>query len=58
ILIVHGRQDTVVPLSAAHRLRDYLLNLGAAVQYRELDMGHEISLELLELLREFILLNR
>ncbi len=58
ILIVHGRQDTVVPLSAAHRLRDYLLNSGAAVQYRELDMGHEISLELLELLREFILFNR
>ena len=55
ILIVHGRQDTVVPLNAAHRVRDYLLNLGAPMQYKEFDMGHEIRPEALEVIREFIL---
>ncbi len=57
ILIVHGRQDTVVPLNAAHRVRDYLLNLGAPMQYKEFDMGHEIQPDALEVIREFILLN-
>lgn len=57
VLIVHGRQDKVVPLSAAHRVRDYLLNLGAPIQYKELDMGHEIRPEVLDALRDFILVN-
>jgi len=57
ILIVHGRQDTVVPLSAAQKVRDYLINLGAPMQYKEFDMGHEIQPEALEVIREFILVN-
>jgi phospholipase/carboxylesterase len=57
VLIVHGRQDTVVPLSAAHRVRDYLMSLGTPMQYKEFDMGHEIQLEVLEVIREFILVN-
>lgn len=57
VLIVHGRQDKVVPLSAAHRVRDYLLNLGAPIQYKELDMGHEILPDVLDALRDFILVN-
>ena len=57
ILIVHGRQDTVVPLNAAHRVRDYLLNLGAPMQYKEFDMGHEIRPDALDVIREFILVN-
>ncbi|MBD0343390.1 MAG: alpha/beta hydrolase [Coleofasciculus sp. Co-bin14] len=57
VLIVHGKQDTVVPLSAARRVRDYLLRLGAPMQYKEFDIGHEISAEVLEVVREFILVN-
>lgn len=57
VLIVHGRQDTVVPISAAQRVRDYLLNLGAPMQYKEFNMGHEIRPEVLEVIREFILVN-
>ena len=57
VLIVHGRQDTVVPLNAAHRVRDYLMSLGAPMQYKEFDMGHEIRLEVLEAIRDFILVN-
>lgn len=57
VLIVHGRQDKVVPLSAANRVRDYLLGLGAPIQYKEFDMGHEVRPEVLDLLRDFILVN-
>lgn len=57
VLIVHGRQDTVVPLSAARKVRDYLLSLGAPMQYKEFDIGHEISAEVLEIVQEFILVN-
>jgi len=53
-LIVHGRQDTVVPLSAAVRSRDTLTALGASVQYREFDMGHEILPEVVALVRSFV----
>ena len=57
VLIVHGRQDTVVPLSAAQRVRDYLISLGTPMQYKEFDMGHEIRPEVVELIRDFILVN-
>ena len=57
VLIVHGRQDTVVPITAAQRVRDYLLSLGAPMQYKEFEMGHEIRPDVIEILREFILVN-
>ncbi|MEQ9548473.1 MAG: alpha/beta fold hydrolase [Coleofasciculus sp. G3-WIS-01] len=57
VLIVHGRQDNVVPLRVAHRLRDYLLALGAPMQYKEVDMGHEIAPEVVEIVQDFILVN-
>jgi phospholipase/carboxylesterase len=55
ILLVHGRQDTVVPLSAAQQSHEALVALGAKVQYQEFDMGHEIRPEVLSLVRNFIL---
>lgn len=57
VLIVHGRQDAVVPLVAAQRLRDYLLAMGAPIQYKEVNMGHEIVPEVIEIVRDFILVN-
>jgi phospholipase/carboxylesterase len=57
VLIMHGRQDTVVPLEAAVLARETLESLGAAVQYYEFDMGHEIRPEMLELLRNFVVAN-
>lgn len=53
VLIVHGRQDSVVPLKAAQSARDNLVALGVSVQYQEFDMGHEIRPEVLPLLRDF-----
>jgi phospholipase/carboxylesterase len=54
VLMVHGRQDAVVPLAAAVQARDRLLAAGVNVTYQELDMGHEIQLEVLKLMKSFI----
>ncbi len=54
VLIVHGRQDSVVPLKAAQYARDNLTALGVSVQYQEFDMGHEIRPEVLPLIRNFV----
>jgi phospholipase/carboxylesterase len=53
-LITHGRRDEVVPLSAAVKARETLESVGVAVQYEEFDMGHEIGLQMLDLLRNFV----
>lgn len=54
ILIVHGRQDAIVPLRAALTARDTLTAAGAAVAYHEFEMGHEIRPEVLPLLHQFV----
>jgi phospholipase/carboxylesterase len=54
ILMVHGRQDPVVPLAAAHLAKNRLLELGATLQYQEFDMGHEISPLVLNEMQQFI----
>ena len=55
VLITHGRQDTVVPLQSALAACKALESLGVAVQYQEFNIGHEISPEILELLRNFVI---
>ena len=54
ILMVHGRQDTVVPLSAAHIARQQLDAIHAIVDYKEFDMGHEVSPLVLNEVQQFI----
>ena len=54
ILMVHGRQDAVVPLKAAHLAKDNLIKLGASINYEEFDMGHEISPLVLTRMQHFI----
>jgi phospholipase/carboxylesterase len=53
VLMVHGRQDPVVPLLAAQQAKDSLLAQGVNVDYREFEMGHEIQFEVLEQMQEF-----
>jgi len=53
VLMVHGRQDMVVPLSSAQTSRDRLQTLGVPMTYEELDGGHEISLRVLQLMQNF-----
>lgn len=55
VIIMHGRQDSIVPLAAAQNARDNLVALGVSVQYHEFDMGHEIRPEVLPVIRKFAL---
>ena len=54
-LIVHGRQDMVVPVTAAQQARDELGAIGVSVQYQEFDMGHEVPAPATNLMQQFIL---
>lgn len=54
-LIMHGRSDRVVPLQAAVKARETLESLSVSVEYQEFDAEHEINLEMLGVLRNYIL---
>ncbi len=54
-LIMHGTKDRVVPLQAALKARETLELLAVTVQYQEFDAEHEINIEMLGVLRKFIL---
>ncbi len=57
ILLVHGTEDRVVPVSAAHYIRDTLKSWGIISDYHEFTMGHEIRPEVLQLVRNFVITN-
>lgn len=54
VLMMHGQQDTVVPLGAAHKAKSLLESWGVNVEYHEFSASHEINLQMLEKLRNFI----
>lgn len=54
VLIVHGKQDLVVPVAEARNAKDKLTAIGVDVQYHEFEMGHEIIPPVLELLQKFV----
>ena len=54
VLMVHGRQDLVVPLSAAQQSLRSLQALNVDVRYREFDMGHEIQPLVLAQVQSFV----
>jgi phospholipase/carboxylesterase len=54
VLIVHGRQDDVVPIAAARESQQTLTQLGVDVRYQEFEMGHSIVPEVLQVVREFV----
>jgi phospholipase/carboxylesterase len=53
VLMVHGRQDPVVPIARAHQSRDVLKSQAVDLTYQEYDMGHEISPLVLREIRLF-----
>ena len=53
-LIIHGKQDPVVPIQAGRQAEKKLTAMGVEVQYHEFNMGHEIPLPALEVLQGFI----
>lgn len=54
LLMVHGRQDQVVPIAVAHQARHELQAIGAEIEYHEFAMGHEIPQIVLQVLKSFI----
>jgi phospholipase/carboxylesterase len=54
VLILHGKQDAVVPLKAAQTARDTLISLGSKVKYFEYDMGHEIRPAAIAQVQQFV----
>mgnify|MGYP001800009913 FL=1 len=57
VLIMHGKQDEVVPLQAAQKARDALESQAVSTEYHEFDGGHQISSQMLDVARTFILSN-
>ncbi|MBE9059996.1 alpha/beta hydrolase [cf. Phormidesmis sp. LEGE 11477] len=55
ILLMHGRQDPVVPIARALETKSQLENQGLAVTYHEFDMGHEVSIDALRVASRFCL---
>ena len=54
-LIVHGKQDFVVPVAAAIQARDELTKIGVPVRYQEFEMGHEVLDPAIALFKQFII---
>lgn len=50
----HGRDDPLLPLSLAHRLRDLMLHAGLGVEFHEFDDGHTIPGAVLDALGAFV----
>jgi phospholipase/carboxylesterase len=55
ILIAHGTQDTVVPISVARNTKEVFERLGVNVEYEEYEMSHEIRPETCDRIQQFIL---
>ncbi len=54
ILVLHGRQDLIVPFDAALTTQSVLEKCGAEFQFEAFEMGHEISQASLDQARKFI----
>ena len=54
VLIVHGTEDDVIPLLAARRARRLLEQHGIEPEYHELPMGHQVTPESMEIVRNFM----
>ena len=53
VLLMHGTQDPVVPLSEAHDTKAQLTQQNLPVTYHEFEMGHEVSLDALQVASQF-----
>jgi phospholipase/carboxylesterase len=54
VLVVHGRADAVLPIHHARESRQLLSELPVKLDYREYAMGHEVSLESLSDVSEWL----
>lgn len=54
ILMIHGQEDDLIPVEEARANRDRLRSLGLAVEWHELPLGHEISLDTVAIADQWI----
>ncbi len=54
-LIIHGKQDLVVPLEAARKAQEELTKIGVSVQYQEFGMAHEVQEPAIAIFKQFVL---
>jgi phospholipase/carboxylesterase len=54
ILMAHGIDDAVVPITRAARSRDLLVSLGYRVQWHEYPMPHAVCAEEIEAIAHFL----
>lgn len=54
ILMIHGKQDTVVPLQMAKSAYGQLKTAGLLINYYELDMAHEVTPDALKIMQSFL----
>ena len=53
-LIVHGTEDTVLPIAYGHEIRDALQKLPVDLTYQEYRMGHHVSPESLQTVKNWL----
>ncbi|MBK9314327.1 MAG: alpha/beta fold hydrolase [Acidobacteria bacterium] len=54
IFVLHGTRDMVLPVHHGRATRDLLTSLPVDLQYREYEMGHEVSAQSLEDIAEWL----
>ena len=54
VLIVHGTEDDMIPVLAARRARRLLEQHGIEPEYHEFPMGHQVTPESMEVVRNFM----
>ncbi len=54
VLVVHGAQDSSIPLERSREAREALRPYGVALMYREFDMGHEIRADALRVILKWL----
>ena len=54
VLLIHGTQDDMIPVLAARRTRHVLESHGLAPEHHEFPMGHHVTPESMEVVREFL----
>lgn len=54
VLVLHGTQDTMVDVEMARASRERLRDFGVQMMYRELEMGHELTPEALQIITRWL----
>ena len=54
VLLIHGTQDDVIPVLGARRTRHILEENGITPEYHEFPMGHHVTQESMDVVREFL----